>query len=485
MEHEDLIVSMKGIQKSFGGVHALTDGELTLRKGEVLGLIGENGAGKSTLMKILSGVYQADAGVMLVDGKEVHYHEPRQALHDGICMIYQELNLVQHLSVGDNIFIGRESQKGWKLDRTKDNRRAEELLKELELDVSPNTTVSSLTVAKQQMIEIAKGISYDSKVLIIKSLFMSQRIIALSCLVFLFLFFSCFGKNFLTKNSMVSLLESVYYIICLAFGMTFVISTGGIDLSIGSVAMCGALIGGVSYNEWHMPIWAALIITVLVTTVFGVLNGFLVSCCKIPPFVATMGTQYLAQGIGYIVSRVQTMRYPVVTSPDGWFKRVFYKSLNGFPMGVIYMVILFVIASFIFRYTKIGKYACAIGSNCEATRLSGVDTRRWTMLVYIIAGVFAGLAGIFYSATYTSVLPGSGSGMEMNAIAAVVIGGTSLSGGSGTMLGTIIGVFIMAVLKNGLMTIGIQQQWQVFFTGLAVLLAVMLDIYRSVKLKRS
>lgn len=330
MEHEDLIVSMKGIQKSFGGVHALTDGELTLRKGEVLGLIGENGAGKSTLMKILSGVYQADAGVMLVDGKEVHYHEPRQALHDGICMIYQELNLVQ-----------------------------------------------------------------------------------------------------------------------------------------------------------HMPIWAALIITVLVTTVFGVLNGFLVSCCKIPPFVATMGTQYLAQGIGYIVSRVQTMRYPVVTSPDGWFKRVFYKSLNGFPMGVIYMVILFVIASFIFRYTKIGKYACAIGSNCEATRLSGVDTRRWTMLVYIIAGVFAGLAGIFYSATYTSVLPGSGSGMEMNAIAAVVIGGTSLSGGSGTMLGTIIGVFIMAVLKNGLMTIGIQQQWQVFFTGLAVLLAVMLDIYRSVKLKRS
>lgn len=160
----------------------------------------------------------------------------------------------------------------------------------------------------------------------IKSLFMSQRIIALSCLVFLFLFFSCFGKNFLTKNSMVSLLESVYYIICLAFGMTFVISTGGIDLSIGSVAMCGALIGGVSYNEWHMPIWAALIITVLVTTVFGVLNGFLVSCCKIPPFVATMGTQYLAQGIGYIVSRVQTMRYPVVTSPDGWFKRVFYEA---------------------------------------------------------------------------------------------------------------------------------------------------------------
>ena len=283
-----------------------------------------------------------------------------------------------------------------------------------------------------------------------QSLLMSQRIIALSCLVVLFLFFSCFGKNFLTKNSMVSLLESVYYIICLSFGMTFVISTGGIDLSIGCVAMCGALIGGVSYNRWNLPIWFALILTVAVTTAFGTLNGFLIARCKIPPFVATMGTQYLAQGIGYIVSRVQTMRYPVITSPDGWFKRVLYKSLDGFPMGVIYMVILFAIASFLFRYTKIGKYACAIGSNCEATRLSGVDTCHWTMLVYIIAGVFAGLAGIFYSATYTSVLPGSGGGMEMNAIAAVVIGGTSLSGGSGTMLGTIIGVFIMAVLKNGL-----------------------------------
>lgn len=124
------------------------------------------GMRKAATFNGLIGVHQADAGVMMVDGKEVHYHEPRQALHDGICMIYQELNLVQHLSVGDNIFIGRESKKGWKLDRTKDNGRAEELLKELELDVSPNTIVNTLTVAKQQMIEIAKGISYDSKVLI-------------------------------------------------------------------------------------------------------------------------------------------------------------------------------------------------------------------------------------------------------------------------------------------------------------------------------
>ena len=319
----------------------------------------------------------------------------------------------------------------------------------------------------------------------LKNILLSQRLIALSTLAVLFVFFSIFGKNFLTQNSMVSLLESTYYIICLAFGMTFVISTGGIDLSIGCVAMCGALIGGVAYDEWGMPIGVALIVTILVATCFGVINGFLIAYCHIPPFVATMGTQYLAQGFGYIVSQVQTMRYPIITSEDGWFKRVFYKSLEGFPMGVLYMVLLFVIAFFLFRYTQLGKYACAIGSNCEATRLSGVNTKHWILLVYIIAGIFAGLAGVFYSATYTSVLPGSGSGMEMNAIAAVVIGGTSLAGGTGTMLGTIIGVFIMAVLKNGLLTIGIQQQWQVLFTGLAVLLAVMLDIYRGMKVTRS
>ncbi len=166
MEGENLIVSMQDIRKSFGGIHALTGGKLELRKGEVLGLIGENGAGKSTLMKILSGVYEADSGEILVDGMKVIYKNPRSALRDGICMIYQELNLVQKLSIADNIFIGRESRKGILLNRKKDLQRAQELLHELDLSVDPNTIVEKLTVAKQQMVEIAKGISYNSKILI-------------------------------------------------------------------------------------------------------------------------------------------------------------------------------------------------------------------------------------------------------------------------------------------------------------------------------
>ncbi len=318
-----------------------------------------------------------------------------------------------------------------------------------------------------------------------KNILSSQRAIALLTLGVLFVFFSIFGNNFCTSDTMVNLLESTYYIICVSFGMTFVISTGGIDLSVGTVAMCGALVGGVAYNVWGFPMWLSLIFIVLTAMVFGIINGILVSYLNVPAFVATLGTMMMSQGVGYIVSGVQTMRYPSISEPDGWIKRVFYKSLSGMPVGIIYMVILFVAAAFLFRYTKIGKYSCAIGSNKEAARLSGINVKKWGLIVYIISGIFAGFAGVFYAATYTAILPGSGSGIETNAIAATVIGGTSMAGGSGSMLGTIIGVFIMGILKNGLMTVGIQQQWQVLFTGAAVLLAVLLDIYRNKKVQQS
>lgn len=310
----------------------------------------------------------------------------------------------------------------------------------------------------------------------------SQRAIAFLILVVLFVFFSVFGENFFSKDSLISLLESSYYTFCLAIGVTMIVSTGGIDLSVGTVSMCGAVIGGVAYNVWGLPMGVALIIIFIVTTSFGIFNGFLVSKCKIPPFVATMGTMMLSEGVGFIVSKVQTQRYPIITTPDGWFKRVFLRSLGGFPWGAVYCAILFIIAVYIMSKTKMGKYFCAIGSNREATRLSGVNTEKWEWLAYVVSGIFCGFGALFYAAIYTSVIPGSGSGNEMNALAAVVIGGTSLAGGYGTIGGTLIGVFIMNILKNGLLTVGLQQQWQVLITGMAVLLAVFIDIRKQNKI---
>lgn len=162
----ETVVTMKDIQKSFPGVHALDNAEIELKAGEVHGLVGENGAGKSTLMKVLTGIYDADSGTVNVKGKEVNYKTPADALDDGISMIHQELNLMPHLSVADNIFIGREPKKGIVLDKKQVEEDTKKLLDSLNLDIKPDTLIKDLSVAKQQMIEIAKAISLNADVLI-------------------------------------------------------------------------------------------------------------------------------------------------------------------------------------------------------------------------------------------------------------------------------------------------------------------------------
>lgn len=311
--------------------------------------------------------------------------------------------------------------------------------------------------------------------------FSLQKFLALGALVILYVFFSFAGKNFFSVATLVNILDSSYYIGFLAIGVTFVIITGGIDLSIGTVMMCAALIGGVAYNVWHWPIAIALVLIIIVSTLFGLFNGFLVAKLKLPPFIATMGTMMITMGFGAIVSKVMTMRYPTVTDPDGWFKFAFYKTQGGFPIGAVWLVIFAVIAFVILNKTRLGRYTFAIGSNEEATRLSGVKVDFWKSAVYVISGFFAGLAAIVYASAYTSIIPSTGNGIELLAIAGVVIGGTSLSGGIGTLSGTLIGVYIMSVLKQGLMSMNLQGQWQTFFTGVVVIGAVLLDNYRNKK----
>lgn len=308
-----------------------------------------------------------------------------------------------------------------------------------------------------------------------------QKFLALGTLIILYVFFSLFGKNFLSVTTLINILDSSYYIGFLAIGMTFCIITGGIDLSVGAVMMCSALLGGVAYNVWHWPIAYAIVLIVVVATICGLINGILIAKLKLPPFIATLGMQMITMGFGAIASKVMTQRYPTVTDPDGWFKFVFFKTHGGFPIGAVWLAAYLVLGYILLNKTRLGRYTYAMGSNEEATRLSGVKVNFWKMLVYTFSGLSTGFAAIVYASAYTSIIPSTGGGIEMLPIAGVVIGGTSLAGGIGTMSGTIIGVFIMSVLKQGLMSMNLQGQWQTFFTGIVVIGAVLLDIYRNKK----
>jgi ribose transport system permease protein len=304
-----------------------------------------------------------------------------------------------------------------------------------------------------------------------------QRLLAPIALVVLYVFFSFASKTFFSFSTLVSILDSTYFVGFLAFGITFVIISAGIDLSIGTNMMMSALIGGYFYYN-NMNIWLCLVFVVLIATLVGAVNGLLIARLNIPPFIATLGMMMMTQGIGSIVTRVQTQRFPSGFDVHGFYKSVFYKASNGFPSGIVYMGVFFLISLFLLKKTKLGRYTYAIGSNEEAVRLSGVNVANWKMLIYTVCGFFCGLAAIVYASTYTTIIPGTGNGLELNAIAAVIIGGTSMSGGIGNMSGTLIGALLMSVLKIGLMAMGLQGHYQTFFTGLVVVLAVLLDIYR-------
>lgn len=304
------------------------------------------------------------------------------------------------------------------------------------------------------------------------------KLLAPAVLVILYALFSLFGTNFFSTDYIVNILDGSYYIGFMAIGVTFVIITGGIDLSLGTTMMCAALLGGAAYNTLHWPMGWCLLLVVFTATAMGFINGILVAFLKLPPFIATLGMMMMGMGFGAIVTKVQTMRYPTFGTPEGWFKNVFYKTSGGFPLGILWLAGFFIIAFLLLNKTRFGRYTFAIGSNREAARLSGIKIRPWLAAVYTFCGFCSGLAGVMYAAVYTSIIPSTGNGQELLGIAGVVIGGTSMSGGTGTLVGTIIGVFIMSVLKQGLMSMGLQSHWQTFFTGVVVIAAVLLDQYR-------
>ena len=309
-----------------------------------------------------------------------------------------------------------------------------------------------------------------------------QRLLAPAALVILYTFFALFGRNFFSYVTLVNILDASYYIGFLAIGVTFVIITGGIDLSVGTVMMCATLIGGTAYNTWNWSMPLSLVLILVVATAFGTLNGYMVAKLKLPPFIATLGTMMVSMGVGSIVSNVRSTTFPTRAEPNGWFKDMFKIITDDFvsiPTGAVILGAAVIIAHVILTRTKMGRYIFAIGSNKEAARLSGVNVARWELSAYVISGIFAGVSGIAFAAVFTTILPAQGQGFELFAIAGAVIGGTSLAGGVGSVAGTLIGVLIMSTLRSGLPSMNLQAHYQTFFTGVVVIGAVLLDIYRT------
>ncbi|WOO37203.1 ABC transporter permease [Anaerocolumna sp. AGMB13020] len=315
----------------------------------------------------------------------------------------------------------------------------------------------------------------------------TQKLIAVLALIVIYIFFAIFSQPFRSSNTLISIFDSSYYIGFLAIGVTFVIITGGIDLSIGTVMVCSALMGGVLY-ELGLPLPLALIAIVLIGAAFGLINGLMVSVLKLPAFIATLGTMMVTRGLGSIITGTKSITFPLRTNEDGWYKSLFRTGPvggleTGFPSGFLLLIGAAVIMAVILTKTKTGRYILALGSNKEATRLSGVNIMKWETIAYVISGTFAGIAAVSYVAIYSTVQPGTGNGFELDAIAGVVIGGTSLAGGVGSVAGTLIGVFIMSVLKVGLPFIGLQPHYQLFITGIVLIIAVYADVRNRIKKK--
>ena len=315
----------------------------------------------------------------------------------------------------------------------------------------------------------------------IKKLFSNQQAVVVAALIIICVVFSLLTDKFLQGTTFTNISKSAYYVAFMAIGVTFVISTGGIDLSIGTVAICCALIGG-TLMENGLPMPLVLLVILLCGSLFGLINGILVSRLELPAFIATLGTMMVSRGLGSIVSKTKTISFPQGSAEGAWFREIFMVTKEGgifpknFPTGFLLLAFCAIIMAVVLNKTRIGRYILSIGSNKEATRLSGINVKKYETLAYVFPGFFAALAGIAYVAVFSTAQPNTGNGFELDAIAGVVIGGTSLSGGVGSILGTIIGVFIMTVLKIGFPYIGVQSHYQLFITGIILVFAVYMDI---------
>ncbi len=311
-----------------------------------------------------------------------------------------------------------------------------------------------------------------------------QNVIILLALVALIVVFALLNPNFMNKYNIVSMAQSLSPYAFMALGVTFVIATGGIDLSIGTVCIAASVVAGKLYMQ-GMPLWATIPIILLIGLIFGVLNGMLVAVLKLPPFIATLGTMMFARGLSALIVSVPNIFYPTGT----WFNAAF-SNAAGVPTGIFWLLGFTLICMYLMYKCKIGRYILSIGSNEEATRLSGINTVKYKVLAYIFSGLGAGLAAIFWSASFTTVASATGNGMELDAIAGVYIGGTSAAGGIASVSGSVIGSILLVVIRSGLnfvlakFNLNLNATYVTYvLTGIIVVVAVLMDVIKNRKRK--
>ncbi|MBN1482873.1 ribose ABC transporter permease [candidate division KSB1 bacterium] len=292
------------------------------------------------------------------------------------------------------------------------------------------------------------------------------------------------SENFATKDNLFNVARQISVNVCISVGMTMVILTGGIDLSVGSIlAFTGAIAAGLFKNGIEMQgmnlyigmtLFGVIWIALAAGAFLGWFNGFMITKFKVPPFVATLAMLTIARGL----TMLYTKGFPITQLGDqfnyigtGWFL--------GMPMPVWISIFVVSLAAFFMNKTRTGRYIYAIGGNERAALLSGIKVNKVKVVVYMIAGMLCAIAGLLVTARLDSAQPNAGGGYELDSIAAVVIGGTSLSGGKGSIIGTVIGAGIIGVLNNGLVLLNVSPFWQQVIKGFVILLAVVIDKFNT------
>ena len=313
-----------------------------------------------------------------------------------------------------------------------------------------------------------------------KSIFTQELIVGI-VLVVLYLFFRTVSSDFGKYTTFLSMMDISYYYAFMAIGVAFPLITGGVDLSIGTGMICYALAGGALIRFYNCPTGLAILVSILFGVLIGLANGVLISIMGLPPFLATLCTCMITRGLGSVVTGSFAIPWPTAKQDNGWFHTIFKittASKTKLPLGLLWVILLMLVMQFVLAHTRFGRYTIAIGSNKEAAILSGINVKFYHVMDYVVSGLFAGLASIAYAAVIKTVQPGTGAGMELDAIGGAIVGGVSASGGYGTIYGTVLGAYVIIFLKQGLPYIGFNANMQQIITGLVLIGAVMIDIVK-------